>query len=323
MAIKSSSGSQRTRRAVQAPPGRKKSIWFRLYQNRYLLLLFSPCLIYYILFKYVPMWGILISFKNYKPFVGFLKSDWVGLKYFSQFFSSPDAWRIIRNTLLLGLYSLLWSFPFPILFALALNEISRQRFKKIVQTVSYMPHFLSAVVVCGMIITFLSPIRGAVNQLIEAFGGTAVNFMGGAQYFRSIYVISEIWQTMGWGAIIYLAAISGIDPQYYEAARLDGASRVQQMRYITLPSIASTITVMLILRVGSILEVGLEKVLLLSNPAILETADIIATYVYNQGILSGNMSYASAIGLFSSLINLVLLFTANTISKRVSETGVF
>ena len=280
----------------------KKTFWQRVYRDRYLLLLFLPCLIYYILFKYVPMWGVLISFKDFKPFIGFMGSDWVGLKHYVNFFSNPDAWRIIRNTLFLGVYSLVWCFPFPI---------------------SYMPHFLSAVVVCGMLVSFLSPIRGIINTIITMFGGEAINFLSTPAWFRTIYVASEVWQTLGWGAIVYLAAISNVDPQYYEAAKLAGASRLRQIWSITLPCIAPTVATMLILRVGSILEVGLEKVLLLYSPAIYETSDIIATYVYRQGMVSGNMSYASAIGLFSSIINLVLLVTANYFSKKFSDTGLF
>lgn len=314
--------------AKQTPPPAlethpKKSIWKRILKDRYLLLLFLPCLIYYILFKYVPMWGVLISFKDFKPFIGFWGSEWVGLKHYIDFFNNPDAWRIIRNTLLLGVYTLLWCFPLPIVFALALNELTRPKFKKFVQTVSYMPHFLSAVVVCGMLNSFLSPVRGIVNIIINMFGGETINFLSTASWFRPIYVASEVWQTLGWGAIVYLAAITNVDPQYYEAAKLDGASRLRQIWSITLPCIAPTVATMLILRIGSILEVGLEKVLLLYSPAIYETSDIIATYVYRQGLVSGNMSYATVIGLFSSVINLVLLVSANYFSKKFADTGLF
>ena len=315
-----------TRKKEKTPSlngGSKRSLGQRIWQDRYLLLLFLPCLIYYILFKYVPMWGVLISFKDFKPFIGFAGSEWVGFKHYINFFSNPDAWRVIRNTLLLGIYSLLWCFPFPIIFALVLNEITRTRFKKFVQTVSYMPHFLSAVVVCGMISSFLSPVRGIVNTIITSCGGEMINFLSVAGWFRTIYVTSEVWQTLGWSAIVYMAAISNVDPQYYEAARLDGASRLRQVWSITLPSIAPTVATMLILRVGSVLDVGLEKALLLSSPAISETASIIPTYVYNQGLVSGNMSYAAAVGLFSSVVNLVLLVGANYVSKKFSETGLF
>ncbi|MGI5947221.1 MAG: ABC transporter permease [Lachnospiraceae bacterium] len=302
---------------------KKHSMGHQIYRSRYLLLLFLPCLLYYILFKYVPMWGVLISFKDFKPFIGFADSPWVGLKHFEAFFASPDAWRIIKNTVLLGFYTLLWGFPIPIIFALFLNEITHLRYKKIVQTVSYMPHFLSAVVVCGMIMSFLSPIRGIINQMIGWFGVEPINFLSYSKYFRTIYVASDIWQQIGWNAIIYIAAIMNVDEQLYEAARMDGASKWKQIRYITLPCIAPTIVTMLILKVGAILEVGLEKVLLLQNPAIYETADIIATYVYRQGIAGSNMSYATAVGLFSAVTNLILLFTANFFAKRFSETSLF
>lgn len=302
---------------------KKQALSHKIYRSRYLLLLFLPCLVYYILFKYAPMWGILISFKDFKPFIGFSGSPWAGLKHFRNFFSSPDAWRIIRNTLQLGIYSLAWGFPFPVLFALLLNEVTSLRYKKLAQTVSYMPHFLSAVVVCGMITTFLSPIRGIINQLIGLAGIDPVNFLAQSGYFRTIYVVSDIWQQIGWGAIIYIAAISNVDVQLYEAAMMDGASKWRQIWSITLPSIAPTIVTMLILKTGAILEVGLEKVLLLQNPAIYETADIISTYVYRQGIAGSNMSYATAIGLFSSATNLILLLAANFLAKRFSETSIF
>ncbi len=295
----------------------------RLYNNRFLLLLFLPCFLYYVIFKYVPMWGLLISFKDYKPFLGFSASNWVGLKYYYEFFSSPDALILIKNTLLLGLYSLVWGFPAPIIFALILNEVKNLKMKKFVQTVSYMPHFLSVVVVSGMIISFLSPIRGIVNNMIGAMGCEPINFLSKASYFRTIYVASDIWQQLGWGAIIYLAALAGIDPQLYEAAEIDGANKFKQLINITLPAIAPTITIMLLLRTGGILEVGFEKVMLLYNPAIYDTADVISTYVYRQGIISGNMSYAAAIGLFNSLINLCLLVSSNIISKRVNKTSLW
>lgn len=295
----------------------------RLFHDRYLLLLFLPCLLYYVLFRYVPMWGVLISFQDFKPYIGFWGSDWVGWKHYIRFFSSPDAWRIIRNTLRLGLVSLVFSFPIPILFALALNEVRRMSFKKLVQTVSYMPHFLSAVVVCGMIVTFTSPVRGVINQMIAACGGTTVNFLSESRWFVPIYVISDIWQETGWVAILYLAAITNIDPQMYEAATLDGASRLRQIISITLPSIASTIVVTLILRVGSILDVSLEKVMLLYSPAIYDTADVIATYVYRQGLQSSNFSYATAVGLFSGVTNLILLLVTNTFAKKFSDVSLF
>ncbi len=298
-------------------------LWKRLCKDRWLLLLLLPCFLYYVLFRYVPMWGILVAFKDFKPFIGFSKSKWVGLEHFQIFFSSPDAWRVIRNTVWIGFVTLIFSFPMPIIFAIALNEAHAVRFKKVVQTVSYMPHFLSAVIICGMITSFTSPIRGIINLMIEALGGTKINFMSEVKWFVPIYVISDIWEGTGWGAILYLAAITNIDPQMYEAATLDGASRMRQIVSITLPTISPTIVTMLILKVGSILDVGLEKVLLLQSPAIYETSDIIATYVYRQGLTSNRVSYAAAVGLFSSLTNLVLLLIANGISRRVSDNGLF
>ena len=302
---------------------RNLSLGKRIWRDRFLLMLFLPCLIYFILFKYVPMYGTLIAFKDYKPFIGFLKSPWVGLEHFRTFFASPDAWRIIRNTLLLGLEVLLFSFPIPIIFALLLNEIRNAKFKKVVQSISYMPHFISAVVVCGMITSFLDPVRGAVNLIIQACGGDSINFLAEPKFFRTIYVISEVWQTLGWSAIVYMAAISNVDPGYYEAATLDGASRLRQIWSITLPSIAPTIVTMLILRVGRVMDMNLEKVLLLQTPVTYEVSDVISTYVYRQGIASGHISYSTAVGLFSSVVNLVLLLLTNAISKRISDTSLF
>ncbi len=301
----------------------KKPLGQRIWRDRYLLLLFLPCLIYFILFKYAPMYGALVAFKDFKPFIGFMKSPWVGFEHFQMFFSSPDSWRLIRNTLLLGLDILLWSFPLPIVFALALNEIHNTKFKKAVQSVSYMPHFISAVVVCGMVTSFLDPVRGAVNLLIKVFGGNAVNFLAEPAYFRTIYVISEVWQTLGWSGIVYLAAISGVDPGYYEAATLDGASRLRQIWSITLPSIAPTVVTMLILRVGHVMNMNLEKVLLLQSPVTYEVSDVITTFVYRSGISNGQISYSTAVGLFSSVVNLILLVIANTASKRIADTGIF
>lgn len=302
---------------------KKRGLGVQIYKSRYLLLLFLPTLLYYILFRYLPMWGLLISFQDYKPFIGMRGSNWVGLKHYINFFNSPDCFKIIKNTFLLGIYSLLWGFPVPIIFALILNEVKNKGFKKVTQTISYMPHFLSTVVVCGMLLSFLSPIRGMINNIIVSFGGQSINFLGSAKYFRTIYVASDIWQSMGWGAIIYLAALAGIDPQYYEAAMLDGATKFKQIIYITLPCLAPTIITMFLLRMGSVLEVGLEKILLLYSPSIYATADVISTYVYRQGLVSTNFSYASAVGLFNSLVNLALLFTANYVTKKVFESSLF
>ncbi|WP_250817015.1 ABC transporter permease [Clostridium swellfunianum] len=291
--------------------------------SKYLLLLFLPCLIYFILFRYVPMWGVLVAFKDFQVFKGFAASKWVGFKYFTMFFKSPDAVIIIKNTLLLGLQTLLVTFPIPIIFALILNEVKSSKYKKLVQTVSYMPHFISQVIIVSMVMMFLSPTHGIVNTVIEALGGTKINFMVEAGWFRPLYIISEVWQGMGWGAIIYLAALTSVDPQLYEAAIIDGANRWKQTLYVTLPSIIPTIITMFLLRTGSILEVGFEKVLLMQNPAIYSTSDVISTFVYRQGLVSGNISYATAVGLFNSLVNLVFVLGANKLAKKYSDTSLW
>lgn len=295
----------------------------RLAESKYLLILLVPCLLYFILFQYLPMWGVLVAFKNYKPLLGFVQSEWVGLKYFSMFFNSPDMLKIITNTFLLGFYSIIWGFPIPLIFALVLNEVRNNTAKKFIQTVSYMPHFLSTVVIVGMIQLFLSPTFGVVNQVIQNMGFGKVNFLQNASYFRSIYIISDIWKDMGWGAIIYLAALTNIDPSLYEAAIIDGANKFKRICYVTLPCIAPTIMTLLLLRMGNIVNVGFEKVYLLQNPSIYSTADVIQTYVYRQGLGMGNFSYGTAVGLFNSVINLIFLFISNSLSKKFSETSLW
>ncbi|MGL1890515.1 MAG: ABC transporter permease subunit [Spirochaetaceae bacterium] len=302
----------------------KKSVLLkRIYKDRFLLILFLPTFLYFFIFKYLPMWGIIISLKDFKPFLGFKASEFVGLKHYIAFFSSPDSFKIIKNTMLLGLFSLVWGFPLPIIFALVLNEVKTLKFKKFVQTVTYMPHFLSHVVIVGMMMSFLSPIRGPINILIESLGGPKMDFFTQPQLFRTLYIASDIWQQLGWGAIIYLAALAGIDPQLYEAARMDGAGKLRQIWSITLPCIAPTIITMLLLRSGAIFSVGFEKVILMYNPAIYDTADVISTYAYRQGLVSGNISYATAIGLFNSLLNLTLLTITNKLAKKTTGTSLW
>lgn len=302
---------------------KKKPFTTRLDESKYLLILIAPCFIYYVLFHYLPMWGILISFKDYSPFKGFFGSPWVGLKHYRAFLTNPDAPRLIMNTFLLSLYSLLWGFPAPIFFALVLNEVRNIRFKKMVQTVSYMPHFISTVVVVGMINMFLSPSRGIINTLIENLGFGKINFMLDPKYFRSIYVISGIWQGMGWGAIIYIAALSNIDQQLYEAAAIDGATRFKRIIHITIPCIAPTIIITFLLRTGSLLSVGFEKAFLMQTPATYSKSDVLSTYVYRQGLISGNFGYASAVGMFNAIVNLAFLTISNFISRRYSEISLW
>jgi len=295
----------------------------RLNRSKYLLLLFLPALIYYILFKYVPMFGILISFKDYNPFKGVWQSQWAGLKHYSLFFHSPDFPKLLKNTVLLGLYKVVFTFPAPIVLALLLNEVRVGLVKRLVQSISYLPHFISNVVVVSMMFLFLSPTSGVVNQLVEWLGFDSINFMQDENYFRSLYILSEIWQHIGWETIIYLAALSAIDPQLYEAARVDGANRWHQVRHVTLPGITPAIVILFILNIGHVLDIGFEKVLLMLNPSIYSTADVLSTYVYRTGIQAMNYSYGTAIDLFTSVVNLLFILTANWISRRKSETSLW
>ena len=287
-----------------------------LYRDRYLILLILPVILYYLLFAYYPMYGVLIAFKDYRVSLGIWGSPWVGFEHFIRFFESFFFTRLVANTFLISLYSILWGFPIPIIFALILNEFRDGAFKRVIQTISYFPHFISLVVVCGMIIDFLSPQGGIVNQLIVLFGGSPINFLGMPQWFRTVFIGSSIWQGFGFGSIIYIAAISGINPELYEAARIDGAGRFKQMLHVTLPGIRGTILTLLILNIGNIMSVGFERIILLYNPATYATADVISTYVYRIGLLGAQYSYAAAIGLFNSVINIAILLTVNTLCRK-------
>ncbi len=300
-----------------------KVVWKNIKRDKYLLLLISPVIIYYIIFHYVPIYGALIAFKDYNPGLGLSNSPWVGFKWFKQFFDSFYFWRLIRNTLLLSVYGIIFGFPIPIIFALLLNETKDGLFKRSVQTISYLPHFISLVVVVGMMVNFLSPVDGIVNMFLKSLGKEPINFMGDPGWFRFLYVGSGIWQEFGWSSIIYLAALSAIDPTLYDAAKVDGANRWQQMRHITLPGIMPTIIILLILNIGSLLSVGFEKIILMYQPMTYEVADVISTYVYRRGVLGGEYSFASAVGLFNSIVNFVLLITFNRISKRLTEISLW
>ncbi len=299
-----------------------KRILLDIRKNKYKYLMILPIVIYFIIFHYKPMYGVIIAFKRFKPTVGIWKSDWVGLKYFISFFKDPYFFRLLKNTLSISFLELLFGFPAPIILALLLNEIKALRFKKLVQTISYMPHFISTVVICGMITTFCNT-NGLFNDIIAAFGGARENLLGKSELFYPIYVLSGIWQGVGWGSILYLAALSGIDQEQYEAAKIDGAGRIQQMFYITLPGLAPTIVMMLILRVGSLMSVGYEKIILLYNTSTYDVADIISSYVYRRGIIEGNFSYGAAVGLFNSLINVILIVFANSVSKKMGQSGIY
>ncbi|MCM0646993.1 ABC transporter permease subunit [Clostridium swellfunianum] len=286
--------------------------------NKAILLMTIPGLLWLLIFRYVPMYGVLIAFKKYSLFKGFLKSEWVGFRYFIQFFEDPYFFRLLKNTFLLGLYNMLWSFPAPIILALLLNEVKNKRFKKFTQTVTYMPYFISTVVIVGIMKSMFAS-DGVINHILHS----SVPFFNSPDLFRTLYISSDIWSTIGYGSIIYLAAITGIDPELYEAAKIDGASRLQNIIYITIPSIIPTITVLLILRVGAVLSVGFEKVFLMYSPATYQTADIISTYVYRKGIQDQNFSFATAVGLFNSVISLILLTVSNYFSKKTMNESLW
>jgi putative aldouronate transport system permease protein len=292
-------------------------------RDRYLILLILPVVAYYVIFHYIPMYGVVIAFKDFSVHKGILGSDWVGLVWFKQFFQSYYFFRLIRNTFLLSLYTLLWGFPIPILFALLVDELGRSPYKRVVQTMSYMPHFISEVVMVGILMVLLSPSSGVVNKVIAGVGLRPVNFFADKDWFRTLYVSSGIWQSFGWNSIIYLAAISSIDPQMYEAATLDGAGKLQKILYVTLPSIMPTVVILLILNIGSLMSVGYEKIILMYSPATYETADVISTYVYRRGLQSGEYSFAAAVGLFNSVVNLAFLFSSNALSRRITGTGLW
>ncbi|WP_135547841.1 ABC transporter permease [Paenibacillus cymbidii] len=294
----------------------------RIGKSKYYYAMFLVPLVYFILFCYVPMFGIVIGFKNYSVFSGIWGSPWVGLKYFREFLSDPYFYKLIRNTLTIGLYHIVFSFPAPIVLALLLNELKHRTFKKFVQTVSYLPHFLSTVVVCGILVNFLSH-DGLINQALEWLGLERTQFLMLPEWFRTIYISSEIWQSVGWGSIIYLAALTAVDPQLYEAARMDGANRWKQMLHVTLPGIMPAIVIMLLFNIGAIMSVSFEKVLLLSNGSNFETSDIIATYVYRRGLVSSDFSYATAVGLFNSVIAVVFLTIGNYLSRKAGETSLW
>ena len=302
----------------------KDNIIKRFWKTKFLFLLFLPALIYYVVFKYVPMWGITISFYDYRLLKGLAGSEFIGLRNFQAFFNNPDFWPMIWNTLVLSFQGLFISFPITVLFSLLLNEVRNQKFKKITQTISYMPHFLSTVIVCALVKNLLDPTTGAFNNIIRAFGGEPVYFMMEPSMFRPIYLISGIWQGLGWGTIVYLAAISSVDPGLYEAARLDGAGRWRQMWSITLPSISPTVATMFILSVGHVLDANLEKCLLLQTGTNIEVSQTIATYIFSLGMNTTNgQAMSTAVGLFKNLVDLALLAVANFASKKVTETSVF
>lgn len=297
----------------------KKKYKVLKYWQLYILLL--PALAYILTFSYGPMYGIIIAFKNYKPKLGYLGSEWVGLKHFIRFLTYPEFWKLIKNTISISLYSLA-TFPCAVIFALLLNEIKGTGFKKTVQMITYAPHFLSTVVVCGLVTIFVGR-EGVLGQLYTLLSGKGQNLLTIPQYFSSIYVWSGVWQNLGWNAIIYLSALAGVPQELVESAKIDGAKRLQIIRYVNLPCILPTIVITFIMSTGSVLSVGFEKIFLLQNSLNLETSRVISTYTYDIGLLGGQFSYSTAIGLFNNIVNIMMILLANKLAKKISGVGIW
>lgn len=295
----------------------------KLPKNRWLYVMLAPGLIYFLLFKYLPMWGVLIAFQDYRPHIGFWGSEWVGFRHFIRLFESPMFWTLFRNTFLLAMYNLLFFFPVPIILALMLNELRVLWFKRIVQSLSYVPHFVSWVVVAGIYYVFFSTEGGIVNELIARSGGEKINILLSADWFRTLITSQVIWKETGWGTIIFLAALTNVDPTLYEAAKIDGAGRGRQLWHITLPAIRSTIVILLILRLGHFLDTGFEQIYLMLNAMNREVGEVFDTYVYTSGILQGQFSFSTAVGLFKSLVGLILVTVSNHVAKRLGEEGLY
>jgi len=299
-----------------------KTVLFKRYKKYWqLYLLLLPALCYIFVFEYGPMYGIIIAFKNYKPKLGYLGSEWVGLKHFVRFWTYPEFWKLIKNTLGISLYSLA-TFPCAVVLALLINEIKNTRFKKTVQMITYAPHFLSTVVVCGLIRMIVGR-EGPLGQLYGLFNGRSTNLLNLPSYFGSIFVWSGVWQNIGWNTIIYLSALSGVSQELIESAKMDGATRTKIIRYVNIPCILPTIVITFIMRTGSLLGVGFEKIFLLQNPLNMEVSRVISTYVYDIGLIGGQFSYSTAIGLFNNLVNLLMIFIVNRIAKKVSGIGIW
>lgn len=321
MADSRAGGAREQRQNARARPSSRP--WSRkVVKNWQLYVFLLPATLYFLIFHYYPMYGVQIAFKNYVVTEGIWGSPWTGFANFTRFFNSFYFWDLIRNTFLINLFSLAL-FPVAIIVALSLNELRNGSFKRTVQTVTYAPYFISTVVMVGIILTFLNPATGVINHLITALGGQPIAFLAEPGWFRPVYVLSGEWQNLGWGTIIYLAALAGIDPELHEAARMDGATRLQRIRHINLPGILPTITILFILAVGNLMAVGFEKIYLMQNPLNLETSEVIQTYVYKSGLLQAQYSFSAAVGLFNNLINLVLLFVVNRAARRTTGAGLW
>lgn len=303
--------------------GRRRVLWRRMVAGRYLYIMLLPLIVYYGIFHYYPMYGALIAFKQFSITKGILGSPWAGFKHFEYLFGLDKFWHVFWNTIVISLYRLVFGFPLPLVMAILLNEARRMLFKRTVQTIVYLPHFISWVIMGGLLINLLSTDSGVVNNIIRSFGGDPVGFLTDDRYFRSTLVWSMIWKEFGWNTIIYMAALVGVNPQLYEAALMDGANRWRRIWHITLPSIRGTIVILFILRIGSLMEAGFEQIFVLYHPGVYNVADIIDTYVYRIGLTEGRFSIAAAVGLFKSAINFVLLIAANRLSKMMGEQGIY
>ena len=307
-------------RRIKGPLSRQIAVDWRKHWSLYLMLL--PLVLFVIVWNYGPMYGVILAFKRFSPKLGIMGSPFVGLQHFRDFFASPFAYRVIRNTLLINFYNLLVGFPAPILLALLLNEVRNRAFKRTVQTISYMPYFISIMVVAGLIVDFTAS-DGVFGTIATMFGARPVNLLGDARYFRSIYVLSDLWQSLGWNSIIFLSALTAINSELYEAARIDGAGRLRQVWHITLPGILPTIAILLVLRVGAMMSLGFEKIILLYNGVTYETADVISSFVYRKGIAESNFAFATAVGLFNSVVNFILVIGANRASAKLTDTSLW
>ncbi|NIK68233.1 carbohydrate ABC transporter membrane protein 1 (CUT1 family) [Paenibacillus sp. BK033] len=301
----------------------RSNVLARLKKDKWLYLLLTPGLLYFIIFKYVPMWGVLLAFKNYQPFLGFWKSDWVGLEHFRVFFTNPEFFMLLRNTLVLSLYNLVFYFPAPIILALLLNELRLAFFKRIVQTLIYIPHFISLVIVASLTYVFLTTEGGVINEFLFKYTGAKIDFLASPEWFRPMIIMQTVWKETGFGTIIFLAALAGVDVEQYEAAITDGANRWRQLWHITLPSIRSTIIILLILRMGDVLDNGFEQIFLMLNPLNRESAEVFDTYVYMMGITQGAFSYSTAVGLFKAVVGVTLVLGANWLAKRFGQSGIY
>jgi putative aldouronate transport system permease protein len=301
---------------------RKRNAFLQaLSKDKYLYLMLLPGVVYFILFKYVPMYGVVIAFQDFDIFKGILQSDWVGLAVFREVFDSPEFWMILRNTILISLYKIMWGFPAPIIIAVLLNEMTSAKFKKAIQTVLYLPHFISWVVIYGVVLAIMSPNDGLVGLFYNLIGKPPHNILADPRYFRTILVASDVWKGMGWSSIVYLAAITQVDPSQYESATIDGAGRLQKMWHITMPAIRNVVIVLLILQIGSLMHAGFEQILVMQNSAVRSISEVFDTFVYQYGLRQGNYSFATAVGLFNSVVAMILIVLAQWVSKLFGEEG--